>query len=597
VLENHYFTRYFNVTATMTVNRQDFLMCSSILTSLTTHILIELNNAISPKEKRAAALQAAIEEFNHDNCHKHDQELELQADKILFQKISYCFTVHKHDEEMGLLACALEMVYRASRGRVALSFQEVQDSIIPLFVEMLRWSSVRRKHIIRTANRDSQIQEAASSAPQENIDGEGTVVSAGTFYKKGIKGGDMGTHHVNMNGESTEHLNGHFHPEHSNDNASLVSILKTEPLEVPSTPVRNNFRPGLLDELPEDMSTEFTIECIPNGTEMSSFPLEPHIKEEKVEDDHLKNTVRKIDGDPQDNSTGIASTSNSDGTHNSPLGGDKKNSPSEVGSFPDPRINRQRQVRFSDKVQSNEVLFASQTKVKPHSTWEQNDYVPSTEAQNSNIEKQTVVKKERYTHALAVLKVLKILRYFSRVLSAMVPMAHFPGLLDELIFQMRIRKSGVDGMDSILRKRQSAKTEIDDDLNSFKSAKSMESSESKQKSSQYLDNASAARMDTIATLVNLACAEENKVKLLRHPGLLDAVIHVAEHDVIDNAREHASIVLMNLALAEENKVCYKSISLIYVQFVEHPFLTNVISTGGNGILRRFPLCPIESRDG
>ena len=308
----------------MTVGRQDFLMCSSILTS---HVLdhsypTELNNAISPKEKRAAALQAAIEEFNHDNCHKHDQELELQADKILFQKISYCFTVHKHDEEMGLLACALEMVYRASRGRVALSFQEVQDSILPLFVEMLRRSSVRRKHIVRI--RDSQIQEAASSAPQENNDGEGTVVSVGTFYKKGIKGEDMGTHHVNMNADTTEHLNGHFHPEHSNDNSSLVSILKTEPLEVPSTPVAstpvaNNLRPVLLDELPEDMSTEFTIECIPNGTEIRSFPLEAHIKEEKVEDDHLKNTVRKIDGEPQDNSTGTVTTSNSDGTHNSPL--------------------------------------------------------------------------------------------------------------------------------------------------------------------------------------------------------------------------------------------------------------------------------------
>lgn len=556
---------------------------------MTTHILTELNNAISPKEKRAAALQAAIEEFNHDNCHKHDQELELQADKILFQKISYSFTVHKHDEEMGMLACAMEMVYRASRGRVALSFQEVQDSILPLFVEMLRWSSVRRKHIIRAANRDSQIQEAASSAPHENDDSEGTVVSAGTFYTKGVKG--------MKNGDTTEHLNGHFHPEPSNDNASLVSILKTDHLAVPSTPIRNNLLPGLPDELPKNVSTEFTIECIPNGTECISFPPEPHSKEEKVEDNILMNPVRKNDKDAQDNSTGTASTTNSDGTQNSHLDGNKKNSPSEVGSFPDSRINRQRQVRFSDKVQSSEAILPPQTKMKPHSSWEQNEYVPSTEAQNSNAEKQKVVKKERYTHALAVLKVLKILRYFSRVLSAMVPMAHFPGLLDELIFQLRIRKSGVDGMDSILRKRQSAKTEIDDDLNSFKSAKSVESIESKQKSSQYLDNASAARMDTIATIVNLACAEENKVKLLRHPGLFDAVIHVAEHDVIDNAREHASIVLMNLALAEENKVCYKSISLIYVQFVEHSFLTNLISTGRNGILRRFPLCPIESLDG
>ena len=108
---------------------------------------LELNASISPRKKRIKSLRAAIDEFNHDDPNKHDQELELQADKILFQKLSYCFNVHKYDEEIALVSCALEMVYRANRGRVALSFQEIGDSILPPFVEMIRWCSARRKDI------------------------------------------------------------------------------------------------------------------------------------------------------------------------------------------------------------------------------------------------------------------------------------------------------------------------------------------------------------------------------------------------------------------------------------------------------------------
>ena len=55
-----------------------------------------------------------------------------------------------------------------------------------------------------------------------------------------------------------------------------------------------------------------------------------------------------------------------------------------------------------------------------------------------------------------------------------------------------------------------------------------------------------ARIDAIACLVNLACAEENKIMLVYHPGLLDAVINTANHDPIEEAREHAAIVMMNL---------------------------------------------------
>ncbi|KAL7493467.1 hypothetical protein ACHAWT_002463 [Skeletonema menzelii] len=113
---------------------------------------------------------------------------------------------------------------------------------------------------------------------------------------------------------------------------------------------------------------------------------------------------------------------------------------------------------------------------------------------------------------LAIQKVLKILRYFSRVLSAMELLAQQPGLVDSLLYRMN-------------------KTAHSNDENEI-----------------------SARVDAIAVIVNLACAEENKILLVYHPGLLDAVINIANHDPIEEAREHAAIVLMNLAYAEENKV-------------------------------------------
>ena len=106
---------------------------------------------------------------------------------------------------------------------------------------------------------------------------------------------------------------------------------------------------------------------------------------------------------------------------------------------------------------------------------------------------------------LAVRKVLKTLRYFSRVLSAMEPMAQQQGLVDACLYHMTKKPLTVD---------------YDDEI--------------------------ASRVDAIAVMVNLACAEENKIMLVYHPGLLDAVINVSNHDPIDEAREHAAIVLMNL---------------------------------------------------
>ena len=87
----------------------------------------------------------------------------------------------------------------------------------------------------------------------------------------------------------------------------------------------------------------------------------------------------------------------------------------------------------------------------------------------------------------------------------MEPLAQQHGLVDALLYQMTRKPQSIDDEDEI-----------------------------------------SARVDAIACVVNLACAEENKIMLVYHPGLLDVVINIANHDPIEEAREHAAIVVMNL---------------------------------------------------
>lgn len=550
------------------------------------------------------ALQAAIDEFNHDNCHKHDQELELQADKILFQKIAYSFVTHKNDEEMGLLVCALEMVYRASRARVALSFQEIGNSILPLFIEMLRWSAARRKNILMT----EQMQEEVSSRqpqPRSASDGS-TIVSAGTFYTKGLnhaadrqKFQTMNTvieeeipEELPVNISVEENFSSHFSPEKSiNDGESLTSILKNDVRKsqddpCPNTPLRSNTkvlpdRQESLQSFPDDETNEegnpkaleeamaqkqSDVIAINEMNNANPNPMKDTINMNGINGSRPNQQQEVIDMNGMQHNTekelpGTDATTDSDDTQHSPTSPVQmaeqniRQPPQILGpkvNIPFPSQPRQRQVRFSEEIQESDYV----------TTDDSSSGIDNTPAvfftNNTNSMRRKV--KERHTHPLAVLKTLKIFRYLSRVLSAMVPMANFPGLLDELIFQMRIRTAGTDGAaDSILRRRRKEDGSDNSVLSRKISDSSLKAGGTEKKlsrSSSYLDNASAARMDAIATIVNLACAEENKIKLLNHPGLLDAVINIAEKDFIDGTREHASIVLMNLALAESNKVSY-----------------------------------------
>jgi hypothetical protein len=140
-----------------------------------------------------------------------------------------------------------------------------------------------------------------------------------------------------------------------------------------------------------------------------------------------------------------------------------------------------------------------------------------------------MIRVEDATNSVGVGRSLQVLRYFSRVLSAMVPMAHHPGLVDALVYQLERQPYG---------KHADHFHEYDD---------------GEPRPEEDKEELAAARVDAIATLVNLACAEENKAKMASHAGLLDAITTVAQCDPLEEAREHAAIVLMNLAYEDENK--------------------------------------------
>ena len=101
-------------------------------------ILYDLNSTIAPRDLRLLAIHAALEEFDHDDELLHDEELELRADHILLQKLAYAMSIDQSSVEVGYICSALEAVYRGGRPRLAQSFHEISDSLLPLFVMMIR---------------------------------------------------------------------------------------------------------------------------------------------------------------------------------------------------------------------------------------------------------------------------------------------------------------------------------------------------------------------------------------------------------------------------------------------------------------------------
>mmetsp|Transcript_48938 Transcript_48938/g.72750 ORF Transcript_48938/g.72750 Transcript_48938/m.72750 type:complete len:545 (-) Transcript_48938:403-2037(-) len=100
-------------------------------------LLCDLMMVIAPREQRLEVIHAAVDFFNHDEELDHNEELEHGAATVLFTKLAFAYSVHPLDEEVALIATALEMVYRGSRACVARSYEELGDTVMPLLVEMI----------------------------------------------------------------------------------------------------------------------------------------------------------------------------------------------------------------------------------------------------------------------------------------------------------------------------------------------------------------------------------------------------------------------------------------------------------------------------
>jgi len=398
-------------------------------------LFYELNTAISPRDNRIAALKSVLHECNHFEPDKHDEELDLYADKILFQKLAFLFTVKKEDDEIGLLACALEMVYRASRSRVALSFSEMGDNTLPLFVDMIR-CDVSFPPVPPPLNTSSR---SIISSNGDNIE------------KNNEKNGK--DRDPNEDSKSTIELN---------RNEKIDSKIVDCATESPPMVSENDYNGGQFVD-------QNKIESLNAAKSQPRGDVLTHCTSATVSSSG-SNTVQQDIPSPLPNPLSMMMMMNSSG----------------------------RRWKCS-------------------------------------------------TNPMAVRKIIKVLRYYSRVLSAMIPMAHHAGLLDAIIFQLQWGQQNPKSI-TIAPQLDSSRELASSKDNNDRIIRNNENLR------MAVDLTGAARIDAMAILVNLACAEENKTKLLYHPGLLEAVITVASDDSVDEAREHAAIVLMNLALADTNKV-------------------------------------------
>jgi len=473
-----------------------------------------LNAAIAPSSARLEALKAVIEEFDHHDELLHDQELDLQADKILFQKLALLYSIDKGSEEVGLIASALELVYRASRARVALSFSEIGNAILPLFIDMIKAPIDYLPDNIKIANSDESDEQTRDLSKPDRPSGPRFLSSATTKSQQHLS--DLNSLDHSITKLSSD-------PTHDNScddmQESAITMDFGDPPNVGDSSIASETRGGThhnndveasepvsdLDD--NDQSHTRSGKSDPPGEEAEAMDTNANSTKNDVE---IKNSQKAHNGYPQTRpveSSSLTEPTSTCVSDDLKAGQDydlanlkiKDGISGSIISHVDVESNfsQVKTIRTSQRVKRNDVgvSFSAEVKNKP--------------------------KEYRWngTNVLAVQKVVKVMRYFSRVLSAMIPMAHSTGLLDALIFQVQ--------------NKQTDRNRYDD--STFRLF-------------------SIIRIDSIATIVNLACAEENKVMMIQHPNLLDAVIFAANQDSSEEAREHSAVVLLNLAHADENKL-------------------------------------------
>ena len=95
-------------------------------------VVDELNKAIAP-DKRTAAVAQACAEFDHGIEATHSAELYLGAANVLCLVLS----MSEKEDEIQNICAALEMVYRAEKEAVIISYQDVGAALVPLLLRLL----------------------------------------------------------------------------------------------------------------------------------------------------------------------------------------------------------------------------------------------------------------------------------------------------------------------------------------------------------------------------------------------------------------------------------------------------------------------------
>jgi hypothetical protein len=702
-------------TVSLSPNRQ----ISSNQSFIIHHFTADLNSAIAPAEHRILALQTAIAEFDHDEDWKHDEELDLHADKILFQKLAFCFTSDPGSEEVAMICTALEMVYRASRQRIALSFSELRESVLPIFVTMLnkplRYQKLEElEHAILEAdhkrspgvvddepllvgsNKKSTVakdmQDSYSSYSNDyppkpkasTYDDDQTYATYDDGYPQKPKASshdDDQTYATYDDGYPQKPKASSYDDDQTyatyddgypkKPKASSYDDDQTYATyddDYPRKPKASNYDDDQSyatydDDYPRKPKASNYDDDQSYATYDDDYPKKP--KASSSDDDQTYATFANDDKGYAQNDASYANNTASyaedsyveyeDGEDPETLrvrGGAGGNDSQAQQSYADQSFAQDSYVEggasyvqgegsyrdqydvetvmseetYGDSLgkpvkskqldedassvysEYTEAAFTKPSYARDDATIYTTDGMPpiaeespqegdlktigegsresGTEYSESfGVEKsfsnhqsfpaptrsvndaQSVVsharglkekKRQQETrdgnaliqrleaelklirfdipaNPIAVGRSLQVLRYFSRVLSAMVQLAHHPGMLDALVYQLERQPYGK--YKQHFYEYENGEPRAEDEM----------------------DELQGARIDAIATIVNLACAEENKSKIANHKGLLDAIADVAQNDDSEEAREHAAIVLMNLAYEDENKVCSRCV--------------------------------------
>mmetsp|Transcript_600 Transcript_600/g.979 ORF Transcript_600/g.979 Transcript_600/m.979 type:complete len:892 (-) Transcript_600:103-2778(-) len=609
--------------------------------------LYELNTCVGPKQRRLLAIQATLSELNHLDSKRHDLELELDADKILYQKLTFSFMVDRANIELGLIASALEMVYRGNRARLALSFGEVGESMLPLFVQIIRNNSHNTNNTPNSNNHtfkgqgggghyDANNNNYATDEYNHKHDDEPSTVPP--TLTKGVNDSAHGAVQSDL---PDIHEDDDSHRSNYSDIGDIrvqddeqdESYDGDDDWEGEKGRKEDNMDDGKgIDESDHDDESDHNND-IKKDNKLKDIDLNPQLEE--IEANFSKLSLKSSQEENDETNIQQPKQSRNNQEECQPtITITSKTNDAQIPSLPQSQIGKK--VHFQGEEKHN-IFQQQETNLQQehmlHHQWDQH---VNKKYQSSNHYESMITHDMCPSNILAIHKVLRILRYYSRILSAMVSMANHPGLLDALLFQLRwlwmndnhlslkhkqrdqlfldslsidihistldhqINQQPVDNINydnanntnqihnnnnnnnNSYNNSYNDNNNNDNDYNHNYNHKNTNSNDfykpysrhfpsSKQTSPNNPNESSLARIDAIATIVNLACAEENKEKMLYHPGLLDAIIWIADNDPSDEAREHAAIILMNLAyntrnklhMGKQEKLLYALVCLVY----------------------------------